>query len=257
MLCECFFSQQPLSCDWWNLQGNKCSSVAGALCLRHGALQLFCSCHEPLGVLCATCSPEKSIIFPCFMHDLIILAVHWVSLNVHLDADMSGILFYLLRMAVFLFPETYKSAAEPSRYLTWKRLSRFSPWHQKTILLFTFIKQTRKSPERVYACYGYMCRLHSDLCSIWQEARQHMAQAAGELHVSGVAVLEDKPGFPSCHVQSLGSASAFTVPEIRCIRQCCSAARPHLFAPSLYRKTPPPNQLKACIPLRLHVLQTQ
>lgn len=46
------------------------------------------------------------------MHDLIILAVHWVSLNVHLAADMSGILFYLLRMAVFLFPETYKSAAE-------------------------------------------------------------------------------------------------------------------------------------------------
>ena len=143
------------------------------------------------------------------------------------------------------------------RYLTWKRLSRFSPWHQKIILLFTFIKQTRKSPERVYTCYGYMCKLHSDLCSIWQEARQHMAQAAGELHVSGVAVLEDKPGFPSCHVQSLGSASAFTVPEIRCIRQCCSAARPHRFAPSLYRKTPPPNQLKACIPLRLHVLQTQ
>lgn len=59
------FSQQPLSCDWWNLQGNKCSSVAGTLCLRHGALQLLCSCHEPLGVLCATCS-QKIYTFSMF-----------------------------------------------------------------------------------------------------------------------------------------------------------------------------------------------
>lgn len=58
------FSQQPLSCDWWNLRGNKCSSVAGTLRLRHGALQLLCGCHEPLVVLCATCSQK---IYNCSM----------------------------------------------------------------------------------------------------------------------------------------------------------------------------------------------
>lgn len=72
-------------------------------------------------VFCAQPVPRKSILFPCFMHDLIVLAVHWVSLNLRLAADMSGILFFLLRMAVFFFfisQETHKSAAEPCRHLT-------------------------------------------------------------------------------------------------------------------------------------------
>lgn len=54
-----------------------------------------------------------------------------------------------------------------------------------------------------------MCMLHNDLSSIRQEARQHMAQLAWELHVIAVAMLGYKDGFPSWHVHLLSAQYSY------------------------------------------------